>query len=316
MSKKKNNLAQYVYIALKDFLKQYMNGPYSYIRNWILYFAHTRRRQNNLKKFLRRFAFFPLTYKNISFLISLDPQNGYIDEKIFDQGYFEPEMLDAFLRYLKPGMTFVDIGANIGQHTLFVSRIVGASGNVISFEPIPHLYEQIKRSVHANAMTNCNIINAGCGEKEETKTLYINKANIGGSSLVVPSINSNDGEISIKILKAEDILLDYEKIDLIKIDVEGYEYQALLGLEKIIARDKPVFFIEYSPSFYKRDVQNQEENDGLRLLALLQKYGYKIKDLDDTVICTSNTIIEWGRDFDESTKHLPHQQTNIICYTS
>ena len=314
MKKTLSQAGNFIFMVIKNFLKKYMNMPYSYIRNWILYFAHTKRRQDNLKAFLKKHKFFPLTYKNISFLMSLDPRNGYIDEKIFDKGYFEEEMLDAFMHYLKPGMTFVDIGANIGQHTLFVSRVVGPTGNVISFEPIPHLYEQIKRSVEANAMNNIKIVHAGCGEKEETKTLYINKANIGGSSVIPLSSDKKEEEISIHIIKAEETLLPYNKINLVKIDVEGYEYQALLGMEKIIARDTPVLFIEYTPSFYKRNKQGNGENDGILLLTLLQKYGYKIKDLEGKFIYDSTDLVTWGREFDASTKELPHQQANIICY--
>ncbi len=306
--------SNYLFVSLKNFLKKYMNGPYSYVRYWILYFAHTKRRQDNLKAFLKKHAFFPLTYKHISFLIALDPRNGYIDEKIFDKGYFEEEMLDAFLHYLKPGMTFVDIGANIGQHTLFVSRIVGPTGNVISFEPIPHLYEQIKRSVNANAMTNVTLLNYGCGEKGCSMTLYINKANIGASSVIAPKEDHKEEKVTIHILRAEDKLLPYTKIDLIKIDVEGYEYQALLGLERIIARDRPILFIEYTPTFYKRSNNDSNNNDGIRLLALLEKYGYKIKDLEGKFVYESTDLIRWGKEFDESTKDLPHQQTNIICY--
>lgn len=314
MKKILSHVGSALFMVTKNFLKKYMNGPYSYIRNWILYIAHTKRRQDNLKAFLKKHTFFPLTYKHISFLITLDPKNGYIDEKIFDKGYFEEEMLDAFLSYLRPGMTFVDIGANIGQHTLFVSRVVGPTGSVISFEPIPHLYEQIKRSVEANAMTNVNLLNLGCGEKESSMTLYINKANIGASSVIAPSKDNKEEKVTIHIIKAEDKLLPYKKIDLIKIDVEGYEYQALLGLEKIIERDKPVLFIEYTPTFYKRSRVKDKEDDGILLLSLLQKYGYKIRDLEGKFIYDSIDLVKWGNEFDELTKDLPHQQANIICY--
>jgi FkbM family methyltransferase len=218
------------------------------------------------------------------------------------------------MHYLKPGMTFVDVGANIGQHTLFCSRVVGPTGNVISFEPIPHLYEQVKRSIEANAMANVNLLNLGCGEKENSMTLYINKANIGASSVIAPSVDNKEEKVTIHIVKAEDKLLPYKKVDLIKIDVEGYEYQALLGLEKIIERDKPVLFIEYTPTFYKRSSNDGTTNDGTRLLSLLEKYGYKIKDLEGKFIYDSKDLVRWGREFDESTKELPHQQTNIICY--
>jgi FkbM family methyltransferase len=313
MKKSLSRIGMFIFIPIKNFLKKYMNTPYSYVRKWILYFIHTKRRQDQLKAYLKKHTFFPLTYRDISFLIALDPQNGYIDEKIFDKGYFEEEMLDAFMEYITPGMTFVDVGANIGQHSLFVSRLVGPTGHVISFEPIKHLYEQMKKSKEANAMNNIDLINAGCGEKIETKELYLDAANIGASSVLAPIKGRKLETVTIHIMRAEDALLPYTKIDLIKIDVEGYEYQALLGLERIIARDKPVLFIEYSPTFYKRSKQGDGDDDGIRLLTLLQKYDYKVKDLEGRFVYPSKDLVLWGKEFDEATKDRPHQQINIIC---
>ena len=305
-----------LFLIVKDFMKKNMNGPYSFIRYWILQFAHTYRRQYKLRLSLMRNPLFKFNYRNVSFLISLDPKNGYIDEKICDVGVFESEMLDAFMVYVKEGMTFVDIGANIGQHSLFVSRLVGENGNVISFEPIPRLYQQFKRSVEANNMKNVNIINAGCGNKEETLDIYMDKSNMGASSVIKPDTRSKLTKTSIHIIKPEEILLSYKKIDVMKIDVEGFEYNVLTGLEKVIERDKPIIFLEYSPSFYVKSKNHDTEHDGISLLSLLQKYKYSLKDLDGRFPSESENLTAWGKNFDEKTKDISHRQVNLIFSTT
>ncbi len=304
---------RHIFISVKEFMKKHMNSFYSFVRYWILMFAVTYRRQRKLKSLLKKDPFFHFNYKDISFLIALDPKNGYVDEKICDDGVFEPEMLDEFIKYIHDGMTFADIGANIGQHTLFASRLVGENGHVISFEPIPHLYEQIKKSVEGNKMHNVKVINAGCGNREETLNIYMDSSNLAASSLIIPNTTNKLTTTPVHIIRPEPILLPYKKIDVIKIDVEGYEYQTLLGLEKILERDKPVIFLEYTPTFYEKNKGENKEHDGLLLLAFLQKHGYKIKDLEGKYSSESKDLVAWGKRFDELTKHLPHRQTNIIC---
>ncbi len=304
-----------MFFTIKDFMKKYANTPYSFIRYYILILIINYRRQFKLKRQLRKDPFFHFNYKNITFLISLDPKNGYIDEKISDEGVFEPEMLDQFIHYIHKDMTFIDVGANIGQHTLFASRLVGGNGHVISFEPIPRLYEQIKRSVEKNTMHNINLINAGCGKEDSTSTIYIDTTNAGASSLFLPRSDGKIEEVTVHIKNPIPLLAHYTKIDVIKIDVEGYEYNVLLGLEPIIARDKPILFLEYSPSFYEKN-KSSDIHDGIHILQLLQKYGYTIKDLDHHSPSESHDLVTWGKQFDEMTKDLPHRQTNLICTIS
>ena len=83
-------------------------------------------------------------------------------------------------------------------------------------------------------------------------------------------------------------------------------------MEEILIRDKPVIFLEYTPSFYKNK-NNNTLHDGLLLLEFLQKYGYKIKDLENRYPDELRDLVAWGKKFDELTKHLPHRQINLIC---
>jgi len=110
-----------------------------------------------------------------SFSIYINPYlNGGVDDGIYRSGEWEPEISNLIRKYLSPGDTFIDIGANIGYHTLHAATLVGDSGKVVAFEPLPRLSEQMTRSIKENNFSNITVfdlalsdkigfINSGCG---------------------------------------------------------------------------------------------------------------------------------------------------------
>lgn len=193
-----------------------------------------------------------LTYKNISFLIKIYPRslnrNVFQDDFIYlKNSHPEPEILDIFLKYINKGDSVLDIGANIGHHTLFMSKCVGDYGKVFSFEPISEMVDRIRENIEINDIKNIEVNNFGLGSKEEVKKIYIDTKDVGSSSLIKKE-DSDESLISIKTLDS----LNMNRVNFIKIDVEGYEYNVLLGAEKTIQRLKPIMILEYSPIFYKR----------------------------------------------------------------
>ena len=132
---------------------------------------------------LRKFAVsrvINLTHKNIPFDLFISPQNGYLDQQIYLKGVYEPFILDLIMKYLKPGDTFIDIGANIGHHSMFAAAITGKTGKVYSFEPIPRLFKQLQESVKVNKFDAIvTAYNMALGESNEEKYLYIDASNMG-----------------------------------------------------------------------------------------------------------------------------------------
>jgi FkbM family methyltransferase len=185
-----------------------------------------------------------------------------------------PLLVLVIKKHLTPGDTFVDIGANIGQHSLFASQVVGSSGKVISFEPIPRIYEQFKKSVDFNNFKNIDVYNLGCGSKQEELEIF-SAANAGASS-IIDSSRDTDKE-KIRLVTADSILEKYEKVSFIKIDVEGYEYFALQGLEKTIKKYRPKMLIEYSPFYYRLF----DSSHGQKIIELLKNSDYLIYNLED-----------------------------------
>ncbi len=221
-------------------------------------------------------VFKKIDYENESFHIKVDPRNGTVDNIILFEGVFDRDHLTLIKQKLKEGETFLDIGANIGQYSLFSSKVVGENGRVFAFEPVKDIYDQFNESIKKNNIKNIFLYNKACGEKQDI--LYINKfqGHAGGSSFISSENSKNVKKEEVEIIVLDDFLGD-KKIDFIKIDVEGYEYEVLCGLKRIISKYKPKILLEYSPDMY---IRNIKENTHL-ILEYLFSSQYKIKDISN-----------------------------------
>lgn len=237
----------------------------------------------------------------VSFKIYIKKENGRVDQDIYLNGVFEPYFLSVIKENLEPGNTYVDIGGNIGQHSLFASQVVGGSGNVVAFEPIKKLYEQFKRSIEANGFSNIELYNAGCGEEEKEVQIYFMEGNMGASSIVANE-RVNGGE-TIKILVPDRVLENKDRIDFIKIDVEGYEYHVLQGLQETILKHHPKFLIEYTPSYYEKGDATHSE----KIINYFLERGYQIYDLE------KNRSIKDFSMINLNPKNPMENNTNFLC---
>lgn len=244
-----------------------------------------------------------IAHRGQEFSLYISPKNGFIDKHIYLYGAYEPQILDLIARYLKKGGVFIDIGANIGQHSMFAASIVGVRGKVYSFEPIPYIFNQILDSARINHFDSIiSAHNVALGEKNRTATLYVDKSNIGGSS-VVKADRKDSSEITIDIKRGDDVLNNIQHINMIKMDVEGYEHEALLGMQKTITLYKPIIILEFSGQMYSF----KGNNDGDKILSFLEKIGYDIYDVGNYM----KKIISKDAFLSEFT--LGRNQCDILC---
>ena len=180
--------------------------------------------------------------------------NDHIGGAIISNGIYEKDFLDMttkVLTELMQGTGFkagicLDVGANIGNHSIFYSTIFS---RVIAFEPNPIAYKLLQANVLKNNILNVEIITAGLGAESQQKKLFVCSKNLGMSSLVEQEISTNL-ELSFDItIEAGDNLINKfvvgdSFISFIKIDVEGFEADTLMGLQKTIAKHLPVIAIE------------------------------------------------------------------------
>ena len=210
-------------------------------------------------------------------------------------------MLDLMSIHLKEGMTFVDIGANIGEHSMYAASIVRETGSVHAFEPIPAIHKQLGDSVKENHFENIIYANnIALGEYDLEQKLHVSK-NIGGSSLVHD--DDTQETITVQVKNGDRELASLDAIDMIKIDVEGYEYEVLHGIKNTLLKHTPILLLEFSGEAYKKGGRGH----GAKILSLLRECNYLLFDIEDDM----NTVTDDTR-FD----HLlsgSRKQTNLLC---
>ena len=138
---------------------------------------------------------------------------------------------------LSPGMTFVDVGANIGYYMLLAQRSVGKRGMIICIEPDEANLRELSRQIKGNDLTNVVVLPVAAGAEDREARLE------PGINARVRADGSGTGEVRLRRL---DSLLD-APVDVLKIDVEGYEGHVLDGAAELLRRWRPALFLEVHP---------------------------------------------------------------------
>jgi FkbM family methyltransferase len=160
---------------------------------------------------------------------------------------YDPGVAAVLSRRVKPGMAVVDIGANIGYMTMLLASLVEASGVVVAVEPNPENVKLLEASRRANGFAQVLVIQAAAGRK--TGLLVLNVSYSNGTTTELPGdLDAILASRPVACFALDGILPKDRRIDLIKVDVEGAELNALIGLSKTIERDRPVIVSEFSPN--------------------------------------------------------------------
>jgi len=129
---------------------------------------------------------------------------------------------------IQPGMTAVDVGANIGIYTAYMASIVGQKGRVYAFEPSPHTFNLLKKY---NKNHNVTLVQAAVGDTTGKITLYLSdKLNVDHHTY---ETDEERHGIDVPSYRLDDYLKN-EKVDFIKMDIQGFEHKALLGMRNIL----------------------------------------------------------------------------------
>lgn len=185
-------------------------------------------------------------------------------------GTFEKGSEMVFMSVIQSGMTVVDIGANLGLYTL---RALRAGCIVHSFEASPEIYQLLNKNIKANGFAESGKIhsyNKAVADKEGYAPFYIEKEMCGHSNLY--SAETDDSStINVETVALDHFLKNIDKIDVVKIDVEGAEYAVLKGMENLIKSNPQVkILIEFAPCNIERAGISPKE-----LLYLIRSFGFK-----------------------------------------
>ena len=181
----------------------------------------------------------------------VDPGERFIIEKaIYCSGSYEKGTIHLLDQCLRKGDTFLDVGANIGLMSLFASRKVGSEGAVYAYEPQKESYEVLARNIEINAANNIHAFPIGIGSSKMKAPLFRStKIGRGADSFIRESPDSPKWEESVDILPLDTIVRDQkiESVRMVKIDVEGWEFEVLRGAETLLSKsDAPILSVECS----------------------------------------------------------------------
>jgi len=166
-------------------------------------------------------------------------------------GVYENKEIQLIADVAKSGMKFLDVGANIGLYTTVVSKILGPSGTVYSFEPEPESYACLEKNVCLNGLNNVYLHQCALSDHVGEEKLYASTNNGGDNRLYNPGEDPDNFKCLDISVSTADIMLDVSRVsevDLIKVDVQGYEYYVFSGMVGLIKRSpNVVIFTEFWP---------------------------------------------------------------------
>lgn len=189
--------------------------------------------------------------------------DAYVGRSLELYGEFSFGEIELFEQLLKPGMTIIDVGANIGAHTLYFAEVAGPGGNILAFEPQRTLHQMLCANLALNEVANARAMQMGVGRSPGQAFIpaidYGQTGNFGGVSL---DAQERGGE-TVMVVPLDGIGLD--ACHFIKIDVEGMEEEVIAGAAGVIKRDRPVLYVE-----------NDRRPKSAGLIARLQALNYRL----------------------------------------
>jgi FkbM family methyltransferase len=180
-------------------------------------------------------------------------------------------------KVLEPGGTFIDVGANIGLYSLAAARIVGSGGRVLAFEPSSRERELLERNIDRNCLTQVAVDSRALGDAENSQTvLHIADDQHGGQNTLGAVVYENVrlvGDASVEMTTLDRVVDEHglDRVDTVKIDVEGAEFAVLSGAHGILTALRPVLMMELQDDSLVAQGSSERE-----VVGVLSRFGYEL----------------------------------------
>ena len=172
--------------------------------------------------------------------------------------------IELFKKHIKLGDTVIDVGANIGYYTLMFASLVGPTGKVIAFEPIMENFDLLSKNIELNKLNNIELHQKAVGA-------YNSKVKMKLSESIGQHQISENGDYEIECVPLD----DYVKFaDFVKIDVEGYEIDVLVGMKNLLAQKLTII-----SEFYLKLLK--QHGDPKQFFKILYQNGFVLYDIRD-----------------------------------
>jgi FkbM family methyltransferase len=183
-------------------------------------------------------------FDDVKMKLNLD---DLVQQHLFAHGYYEPEATAMWKYCLQSSKIVADVGANVGYYSLLSAKYGKKDTQIFSFEPMTHIFNRAKENIYLNSFSNIHLTKVALSNEKKKEVIALEEENNwGGSNIVVAA---GDGKIRAEQIETTTLDLfvqenNLERVDLIKMDVEGYEPFALHGMTQTIKRFEPIVFIE------------------------------------------------------------------------
>jgi FkbM family methyltransferase len=188
---------------------------------------------------------------------------------------FEPDVRIKIQSLLRPQDIVIDAGANFGFHSLIAARLVGASGRVFAFEPLPRAYRCLKRNLALNGIENVVAENLALGDRESIAPIYTFTDQPDTHASMYAAVGGVSEAFECRVITLDSYVQDNlpdRRIRLIKLDVEGYELTVLKGASSVLDQMRPDLIVEFNPRTSAAAGYTQQE-----LMDFLVQRGYSLQ---------------------------------------
>jgi FkbM family methyltransferase len=195
--------------------------------------------------------------------VLLGPLRGAVCEENLEKvlGIYELQVQEMLHTTLMPGDVVYDVGGHHGYHSLLASKLVGDTGKVYVFEPLPENRDAIARVVSANDCGNCTVVSVAVSDNIGRTPLFFGADDSQPSILTRPG-----GSLMVETTTLDDFASRHQRPNLVKVDVEGAEYAVLLGARHLLATDPPLtWVIELHTNEVREPVRSIFDHNGYRV---------------------------------------------------
>lgn len=284
--------------------------------HWITQINEKHITLDNLEKIIKDSPEFNLAHQfkqgftstSEGFDLWIHPNDEILSRSIVYDKIWEPETTKLIKNIIHEGDVGIDLGANIGYFTMLMANLVGTSGKIFSFEPEPQNFEILQKNIKQNHLKNVVANQSAIGDINGKIKLYLSNTNAGWHKVFPKQFidyEVSDKNIDVKICSLDKEFID-KKIDFIKMDIEGYEWNAIKGGKKILEENHDVKLIfEFFPMALRA---NNVKPD--TVLTYLLDIGFHIYAIDENM-----RLLDFSID-DFCTRHANYSSMNLFCERS
>lgn len=221
---------------------------------------------------------------------------------------YEPLETKVAIHFIKEGDSVLDIGAMIGYYTLVFAKSVGEKGNVFAFEPEAENRKVLRENVAMNEYRNVNVVGKAVGNVNGRVKLYLAEKNMG---MHTTEYAVGKRFVEVEVVRVDDYLKEYKKkINFVKMDIQGAEFVALQGMERILNENREIkILMEFAPICLRGARVKPEE-----VLQLLIGWGFKLFRIDKHQKDVEKRRMERVRDIGELTRKCAMCEfLNLFC---